>query len=80
MKVHTDEPVRQVTETSEADCELVLASITTPGKKKSEKEIHYAAYLILLVRRVSSYCSSSPSFLRPISTGHQRVVENSAFG
>lgn len=38
MKVRTDEPVRQATETSEADHELAHASITTPGKKV--KKIH----------------------------------------
>lgn len=38
MKVHRDEPVRQAAKANEADCELALASVTTPGKK-SEKEI-----------------------------------------
>lgn len=41
MKVHTDEPVKQATETNEADYELALASISTPGKK----EIHYSPHL-----------------------------------
>lgn len=42
MKVHTNEPVRQATETNEDDCELALVSITTPGKKvKKRFTIHH---------------------------------------
>ncbi len=37
MKVHADEPVRQATDTSEADYELALASVTTPEKKARKR-------------------------------------------
>lgn len=41
MKAHTDEPVRQATETNEADCKLARASFIGPGKKVKRFTIHH---------------------------------------